>query len=899
MTKVLTAASCVSRQHPPFVWISDALLSDSFSRFCRQKRHGSNVPGPLEAQRRAAKRKNTSLAHPSHGTTSIDPVAVFGSSRNVEWWQAPTHAEPEIREYRIGKAYESHSDIVAALPPPRLLPSWLFPPSQIEAESPPSADSKIFPWEHFTGQTREEQLAQCSSIPEIHDWLQEEGIVLQDNPAIGAMVQAHVLQADFHASAISTYICDPALHPPGTCYIADLLPGLLDRIWDIQSWGLLRGSFCKAAELGLIGIDGLQTILSYAADEGVVRLRKSDDEVVTVKYREGLLLIRGILQSLDRSRVLRVADLGSKFMSDLFSKLAIITKSGACSKSSGLLWDILPWALEADAPVLRQLILRHLRNSCRDDAHEQVGQTLADRLAGANPAVLRLAILQTTENLIAFARESPTRVYQYLFYHWAGALETLGSTEKMLLTKDDWIQYQQLTINNPSPDSRLLAFVWTSFCLDRKTRRSQALSDRLRSLDNLEKTLKTIPEFVAAGFLDRPAITLDSLPLPHKKALLRDLTRCARPGGTHVSPGTSITDMEGLLRRSMTILVDENMYEHAQLECNDAVAELAECLSYNLPLFKALSRRLIRKSRMYFDVVYRMLENNTSFKLALSQTIPRGRDYLQRRALAQDHAAPLDPTGQDQPGGGNSDLVGSQPGDRSLPRPEQVLDLINHVAVSFATSSVAGPREALSRVYWCYLFLHRYGGSIEPPITQALWHTAVTRYAQHGYGEHGTANTPLRWVLGQIKMVEGEYVATRLLWSQTFRDQRRQEFQKLAGTDGDEDKPPLDRLDEAATKTRQTTQDSNRLSKLARDDRDVLLGELCDTTRSESQTPPGCGTDAVSEDLEILQKIRHVKADADEVPFWHEKAARTSSWQRRQRQQPRDVAEMEAVHTDT
>jgi hypothetical protein len=49
---------------PHYVWVPDDFLSLAVHRFFRfpcphQKRHGSHVPGPLEARRRAAKRRMT------------------------------------------------------------------------------------------------------------------------------------------------------------------------------------------------------------------------------------------------------------------------------------------------------------------------------------------------------------------------------------------------------------------------------------------------------------------------------------------------------------------------------------------------------------------------------------------------------------------------------------------------------------------------------------------------------------------------------------------------------------------------------------------------------------------------------------------------------------------------
>ena len=76
-----------SLQNPPsaqHVWISDDLLAVAFNRFfpssCpQQKRHGSHTPGPLEARRRAAKRRMTVSA-------GFCPQHPFPSTFNWRAW---------------------------------------------------------------------------------------------------------------------------------------------------------------------------------------------------------------------------------------------------------------------------------------------------------------------------------------------------------------------------------------------------------------------------------------------------------------------------------------------------------------------------------------------------------------------------------------------------------------------------------------------------------------------------------------------------------------------------------------------------------------------------------------------------------------------------------------------
>jgi hypothetical protein len=84
--------------HPPTssIWITDDILANAFNRFLlasqASKRYGSNVPGPLEAQRRLAKRRMMGLAAVGGGP-AVDLGALFGNGpvRAHELrWEPPT-----------------------------------------------------------------------------------------------------------------------------------------------------------------------------------------------------------------------------------------------------------------------------------------------------------------------------------------------------------------------------------------------------------------------------------------------------------------------------------------------------------------------------------------------------------------------------------------------------------------------------------------------------------------------------------------------------------------------------------------------------------------------------------------------------------------------------------------
>lgn len=107
------------------IWISESLLAESFRRFiCIQSRHGSNVPGPMEARRRANKRRNASLAQ-SGSSPPIDPNILFGAGPHHAWWQTsnPPPPKPAIdsgRPSTLQSPLTLLSDICSASFPPIL-----------------------------------------------------------------------------------------------------------------------------------------------------------------------------------------------------------------------------------------------------------------------------------------------------------------------------------------------------------------------------------------------------------------------------------------------------------------------------------------------------------------------------------------------------------------------------------------------------------------------------------------------------------------------------------------------------------------------------------------------------------------------------------------------------------
>jgi hypothetical protein len=114
------------------LWITDEVLDNAFDRFLRvsrtAKRYGSSVPGPLEAQRRLAKRRMVGLAAVG-SPVAFDVGLLFenGPPRRDELnWQAPAPPETYRRHDSMLPSIVLHTEgkFKANLKDPLTEPSW-------------------------------------------------------------------------------------------------------------------------------------------------------------------------------------------------------------------------------------------------------------------------------------------------------------------------------------------------------------------------------------------------------------------------------------------------------------------------------------------------------------------------------------------------------------------------------------------------------------------------------------------------------------------------------------------------------------------------------------------------------------------------------------------------------
>ncbi|KAF2685613.1 hypothetical protein K458DRAFT_387571 [Lentithecium fluviatile CBS 122367] len=149
------AVQSLSPAPSPHVWISDDLLALAVNRFFRvscphQTRHGSHVPGPLEARRRAAKRRMTvQMGMPPPGGL-MPPLFHFGALFGVRergepsWrYEAPSLKRTEPLDFPFGRPMRPpDTGPLPARPDAHsthAIPDGFFSPTEIQTIPPENA----------------------------------------------------------------------------------------------------------------------------------------------------------------------------------------------------------------------------------------------------------------------------------------------------------------------------------------------------------------------------------------------------------------------------------------------------------------------------------------------------------------------------------------------------------------------------------------------------------------------------------------------------------------------------------------------------------------------------------------------------------------------------------------
>ncbi|KAF2803684.1 uncharacterized protein BDZ99DRAFT_575766 [Mytilinidion resinicola] len=239
----------VHRIRPPLVdsvWISDELLADVYHRFLQasfssQRRHGSNVPGPLEARKRASKRRMMDLAAAGGGGAFPNPAMLFGPSSTGPSLTGPSSwkYQPPSKSSRT-KPGSSELPILSqwlldlsAPAPPR--PKQLDNLEQLEAEpvqDEPSFDDRLLSFKSLVNSRTDQKIIRNLFL----EYCPPGG----ESKKFSQLAFKHMVDIECPFDQILLLLPEPSINAAGTGNVERLLRLLNDTPMELTNTSIVR-----------------------------------------------------------------------------------------------------------------------------------------------------------------------------------------------------------------------------------------------------------------------------------------------------------------------------------------------------------------------------------------------------------------------------------------------------------------------------------------------------------------------------------------------------------------------------------------------------------------------------------------------------------------------------------
>ncbi|KAL8799718.1 MAG: hypothetical protein Q9200_007465 [Gallowayella weberi] len=317
------------------IWISDDFLHQALHRYVQLRvghRHGSAAPGPLEARKRAAKRRMMGLA-PTASSPQLHPgfPAVLGRGQDNQqgWqWQSPKVAQPKDSPYLKKKNNEQSYPLDAEQPDNSSLPAWLanFDPSdkgssteELQIPVPTkSVDSvnvpaKASPQLQYETQDHPSPAAQLENSTDLDDMRRVIGSIQEHNQlrdACSRQALRQLLDSGCGFDKILQFWADPVMNPCA----ARNLPIVVAHCVELSKVDEIR-RFCawtaRQFYVGSYPDSNLYLLLTELS-----KLKEHEEwQTIAVEFYQS------IVQALQSSPVLRVGDLEPRTYSNLLANL--------------------------------------------------------------------------------------------------------------------------------------------------------------------------------------------------------------------------------------------------------------------------------------------------------------------------------------------------------------------------------------------------------------------------------------------------------------------------------------------------------------------------------------------------------------------------------------------------
>ncbi|KAL4895091.1 hypothetical protein BDV59DRAFT_200343 [Aspergillus ambiguus] len=712
------------------VWVSEDLLASTFRRFANsQRRYESRVPGPLEARRRLAKRRNTALAGMA-GFGPLDDIAcLFGRNgrEHMKWSDGQSRKAPMDTGasdlYSIGAStcpsashipfYDENLDFGRGAKPTR----WRAEPEDVDSVSQE---------ECFGG-----LLETCQGLEDVWGLVRHLGIDLQRQPVCSRLIFDHLLARSVAGGSgvdeVAMFLDDPYLNVQGAGnYLGAVKHVSAHQEGHVMPTVLLR-TIVRALELGKVHPAELSGIVGELSEKlaGMESRSKRDMKLVVDVHKQ-------MWRAIGRCDVFGYKDLGVDIIDAWL---------GALSKTNtydGLLLakEMMLASRCADSPecVWVSVFIQQWLESPEGSRFRPKGDYTTSLLRKLPPAVASAHIISVTKALML-----PDQ--RHLLERWQHCLRRLPDVDDIASTQV-WVD-RPAKAAKISPHQEIISRLWVLRTLSQNLPQGPLWIQKQRTTDlPIAELFNQYEALVGAktegDFLMSFMKGIHDLGMPYNGLLMlavelktrRRLTAASRKMFEHLETSKiSLPDT----------FTDLNTYNSMVSRCFSTHEKMVRQIDVTSPSFIEQSIQLARTgdARSIWTLL-RLLRAHTPLKIALAmswQPIPDASEKVLVRYY-------------------------STPRTAECPDPHVALEMVHLLAISISCSKTLSPPRAYALVHWLYAFLMRHNAPVRPVLVRAMYHAGVLRCRREGYS---ISPTKYEFIFNAIKRFEGPDVVTALM----------------------------------------------------------------------------------------------------------------------------------------
>ncbi|KAL5048277.1 hypothetical protein BDW71DRAFT_213670 [Aspergillus fruticulosus] len=689
------------------LWVGDELLASTFRRFVSgQRRYESRVPGPLEARRRLAKRRNTALGSLAGAGPGDDIASLLG--RNG-------------REHMKWSELERGFDIQFSSPTPPSPPMSLFDhflsPDAFgeDSEDAGEASTKLTREEFFGAKLHEYQ-----TVSAIRSAVRDLNIDLRQEPSSSRLIFDHLLAQSLRrraaADELILFLDDPHLNIPGAGNYLRLVEHSMTLVVRSGTRCALFNPVIRALELGVVPPEEIGAIIACWSEW---RKTRADSQKANRKL---LRVYRAMWDAIGKCAVYGHRDLDQSLVE---TWLGFCLEEGTVGYLR-LAKDILlatDYGMSISSLWLPKFVSRLLCNpSYSLPAPER--DIIIESLRPFDIDTISNSLICGTEILFSSQKTRHLR-------RWGKCLAELHDASE-ITTSRAWTHIRKES--NPLAKRQLiLQRLWMLHTMRSFSRRraSHVTKSVTKILYRLYESSRRVPrrkDQIKIDLWTSLVQHISRLKIPFNLEAMADDLRTGKPMTETMRKRLRQFQKEPLsFAKIFANLQTYNASRHLFFNNFDNQIRQVDVASPDFRLW-AIQIAITGDSPAIWSVL-RLLRAHIPLKIALSRAWPR-------------------------PDPADKVLVRYSPRPRSAgaPDPYDALDMVHSLAASFACAKQLSPQRAYRLVRWLYLFLLRHGAPIQTPIARALYHAGVVRFRQEkGY----ISPTQYDYIWGIVEQTEG------------------------------------------------------------------------------------------------------------------------------------------------